>query len=530
MLNKFFKLYQIDFLNFNSPDIYVGAKNNLIQQRAVSDCFSLDPNLKVRANNIPIYRVYKILLITAIATIFFAKNIFADGPVYSIKVKIKGLKDTVCYIGYHYGDKKYIKDTLKVDAEGNCVYEGNKELEGGIYLVIMPNKTYFEILINTKEQKFSLETDTADFVENMKVVGSHENKIFNEYQRFMVKQYKSLPSLNERLEKNKENADSTKIIKEQITKINEEVTEYRLQITDKYPESFLAKIIKTMKEPEVPEPPKDKDGKILDSLFSYKYYKQHFFDDIDFSDGRLMRTPILHEKVMQYMDKLTPIHPDSIIVSADLILEKAKANKDIFRYFLVTLTHKYETSKYMGMDAVFVHLAERYYLTGQAEWADSALIAKIEERVNKLRPTLLGVKATNILLWDTLGKLHSLYELKAKYTIIFFYDPDCGHCEKEIPKMVELYHKVKPYDVEVFGVCTVTDVQKWKDYIKKEKMDWLNVADPYYRSKFRDYYDIYSTPVIYLLDEKKEILAKRIDTEQLENILNKKLGIKEENK
>jgi hypothetical protein len=52
----------------------------------------------------------------------------------------------------------------------------------------------------------------------------------------------------------------------------------------------------------------------------------------------------------------------------------------------------------------------------------------------------------------------------------------------------------------------------------KEKgwTDWINVGDPYMRSKYKLVYDIRSTPQMYLLDEDKRIILKKISAEQFE--------------
>jgi hypothetical protein len=77
-------------------------------------------------------------------------------------------------------------------------------------------------------------------------------------------------------------------------------------------------------------------------------------------------------------------------------------------------------------------------------------------------------------------------------------------------------------------VATEFDVDEWKKFLKEQKIeDWLNVADisfddegnPLANSDWRDKYDIYSTPVVYLLDKEKRILAKRINHDQLKEII-----------
>ncbi len=74
-------------------------------------------------------------------------------------------------------------------------------------------------------------------------------------------------------------------------------------------------------------------------------------------------------------------------------------------------------------------------------------------------------------------------------------------------------------DIKVFAVTTEFDVDKWKAFIKKFDVgNWINVGDiqfdeegnPVATSNWREQYDIHSTPVIYLLDQEKKIIAKRI--------------------
>ena len=60
----------------------------------------------------------------------------------------------------------------------------------------------------------------------------------------------------------------------------------------------------------------------------------------------------------------------------------------------------------------------------------------------------------------------------------------------------------------------------WKEFIVKQETDsWINVIDLENKSNFRGKYNIMGTPRLYLLDEKKKIIAKQIDSEALNQIL-----------
>jgi thiol-disulfide isomerase/thioredoxin len=281
----------------------------------------------------------------------------------------------------------------------------------------------------------------------------------------------------------------------------------------------LTAVFKASTEPDVPEPPKNADGSI-DSLFRYRYFRAHYFDNINMKDDRLLRTPVFAPKIKQYVERIIPQHPDSICVGAQKMIDLTDEKSDIFKYLVFYITNTYEKSNIMGMDAVFVCMAEQYYLSGKAFWIDSAQTEKIRERVNALKPCLIGKQAYNMRMYKPDFQQISLNEVKNRYTIIYFWDPSCGHCQKVTPKLSEFYKtNGEKFDVEVFGVYIETDTTEWFKYIKEKELTWLNVADLTLKTNFRAYYDIYSTPVIYVLDRNKKIIAKRIDVENLVDFL-----------
>ena len=437
-------------------------------------------------------------------------------PGYEIKFVMKELKDTTVSLGYYYGDKQYLKDSARVDGNGNFMFKGDERLDPGIYLVIMPDKNYYEIILD-KEQHFSVETKGPNYIENMKIKGSKENILFYEYLNFINPKGKE----SEKLRKQYEGAsakDSVNI-KSKLEALDKEVVAYKKDFREKNPDSFVALIFKAMDDPKLPEIPKGEDGK-EDQAEKFKIYKKHFWDNIDFTDDRILRTPIYHNKLERYMKQLTVQYPDSINKSADVIAEKASANKELFKYTVFWITNTYERSKIMGMDAVFVHMAENYYMTNRAHWVDSAQLARISERAMQLKPILIGKTAPDLFLRDKDNKVVSLHNTKGEYTVLYFWDPDCGHCKKVTPKLNDLYLKMKDKGVNVYAVSIYPDLEKIQKFVKEKDIKFINVYDPYHQFNFKQTYDIYSTPVVYVLDKDKKILAKRLDVEQIEDFLN----------
>ncbi|MCK9612918.1 MAG: DUF5106 domain-containing protein [Bacteroidales bacterium] len=467
-------------------------------------------------------------LTNIILTTLFAGNIALHQPSsqisnlqsgYKIRAKITGVADSNCYLGHYYGQHQYIDDTAKANSKGELLFEGAEPLPGGIYFIVTPKKRFFEFIINT-EQELTLETDTSDLVKNMKIKGSKENQLFYEYLNYANEGQKIFNNLRKKYELLKDHKDSLEVIKTQMEKAESDVKNYKIDFIKKHPDTFIARVFIASRDPELPEIPILPNGR-PDSVFRYYYFKNHYWDNIDFSDDRILRTPVFYNRINNYFTNLIMQHPDTIIAEADKIVEKARANKEMFKYVVWYLTYTYETSKIMGFDAIFVHMVETYYMTNQCYWMSATTLENIVKRAKKFKPILLGKEAPPLIMQDTSLQLQSLYAIKAAYTVLLFWDYECGHCKTEIPKLVELYKtKKSELGIEVFAVCTDTNMAEMKKFIRKNNMPFINVNGPRaVTPHFAETYDIYSTPVIYLLDDKKKIVAKRIDYEQVEEII-----------
>jgi peroxiredoxin len=471
-------------------------------------------------------------LIFTIFTLFFTLSIIAGTPEtpYEIKVKFKSLKNQECYLGFEFGTQKYVTDTTQIDDKGVAVFKGDKALDGGIYLIITKKKDFFEFILT--ESKVYLETDTGDFIKNTKVIVSDENKVFFAYLNFMQDNYTQKLDIEKNLKGYKEPVDSLKIkpLKLKLNQLDTASKYYRKDLAKNYPNSFFVKILKSLDEPLAREKMTNESDSVY-SLYIYNFYQWHFFDNVDFSDKRLLRTPVLENKMDKYLDKLTYRNPDSVKYAAARVIEKSRANDEVFKYVLPRVFNKYASSKYMGQDAIFVYLAEKYYLNGLAYWTDSSQLSKIYDRVVKVKNNLIGLKAPELIMKDTNDKYVSLNQMKSVYTVLIFWDASCGHCKKEVPRLKQIYDSIGNRDsFDVFAVYIGTDIKEWKNFIKEHKLTWVNASDVHNYSNFRMLYDIYSTPVVYILDDKKLIQAKRIAVDQICEIVSALKREKQRNK
>jgi peroxiredoxin len=261
------------------------------------------------------------------------------------------------------------------------------------------------------------------------------------------------------------------------------------------------------------------DGK-PDQILQYKYYLKHFFDYIDFSDGALVRTPLIHTKLNQFFSNVVPGHPDSVIRYVDKIIDLAEADPEMFQFTVQYLLNHYSQPKIMGMDAVYVHIGENYYMNGRAHWVSDQNLDLIRTRVKTLKPLLIGAPAPPLQGMETPDSVGiHLNDIEAKLIILYFWEPDCSFCKTATPKLMGTYRKFKDRDVVVLAVNTRLDVETWKSFIAEHELTWMNVYSPHNIRSVLTNYDAYSTPKLFILDSDKKIAAKDIGVEQIDQVI-----------
>ena len=457
----------------------------------------------------------KFLIISII--IGFATNSIAQG--YEISLKVKNLKDSMIYLGNHYGNGYYLVDSLNLDSQGQLIFKGDKTLPGGIYFMLYPSGKYFDFLID-RDQKFSITTDTTDFVNTVKFADSYQNESFFNYQKYLNQQNQEISRLKADQKKYITKIDTLMLIEDNVQLIYNKIYLRKEEMISKHPDSLISVILKASL-PIVPPPaPMDSMGNLLDSLHDYKYVKLHFFDNINFGDERLLRTAIIQNKVLDYLNQMVVPHYDSVCREVDRVVEMASVNKEVYKYVLNMLFQYYNKSLVISDENVFVYIAEKYFLSGKTPWVLPELNQKLTDDLKKRKPNLIGVVAPDFKMMDDKGKPLSLRLTQNKYTVLYFFDVDCEICKEVSPELLNLYRIIKDRGVNVIAIYVGKDKSKWLKYIEEKRLSWINVWDPDNKTGFRENYNIAGTPVIYLLDEDQKIVAKKINIDQLMGFFN----------
>lgn len=443
-----------------------------------------------------------------IVLLFFGIHYDSSAQGYHIQATIKEYADSTFVIGhYNRSHTQFVpKDTATANADGQVVFKKSTDLPGGLYVILFPgNSRLIEFVYSGEEKQFSLATDTLDLINHMKISGSKENQLFYEYQQELRKLEKQLAA-----QKQASSTDG------KATALQEQYLSYRKKFFLDNKSTFTAKLLKMVSDPEIPVPPKDSK----DSLWSYHYYKAHYWDAFDFADPRILKTPFFDKKVEQYFTTVVQQVPDSLIKEADFVIKKSAANPDAKSAVVYQIANLYENPKIVGAESVWVHIAEKYYLSGEMGIADESK-ARVGAKVNTLKKLLVGKVMPALPLSDPTGKNFSVNAIPADYTVLFFYSPTCGHCKEAAPQLKEFYEKHKTERIKVIAVATERNVEEWKKFISSQHLEAImHGSDATNTIDFNRGFDVVSTPMIYILDKNKKIIARKMPVNQLDDFLN----------
>lgn len=460
------------------------------------------------------------------------KNTTTNPPVSgpSIKVRVAPLKNTVVYLGSYYGKSRILVDSVKLNAQSEGVFQRKEKYPGGIYFLVSPEKYILQEFLMDQQQRFSLLGDTIK-KEEFQILGSEDNTLFLQYTKESGALALQLQQIDVAFQQAKTEEEKNRL-RSDYKKFDDQLKQLRFSFVQKNPTSNLSAFLNAMKRPEVPPIPII-NGK-ADSLYPYRYVKEHFWDDVLFNDERLLRTPFFEPKIDEYFSQYVSPDADSIIPEIKFMLLSAKGTKELYPYLLMKFTNKYIQPEYMGQEKVFVYLFEQFYLKGDTTILNAASKKTVFERGYSLIANQIGLPAPQLQLAKKEGGRFVLDDVRASFTFISFWDPNCGHCKETVPRVDSIYNASwKNFGVTLVGVNTdEAAMAEWNSFIKDKSLtNWVHVYQPKQEKEadfkqgipnYRQLYDIRSTPTFYLLDKDKRIIAKQLSLEQFDQLIKNK--------
>ena len=437
-----------------------------------------------------------------------------SAPACDIVFNVAGAHDTSLCLTIMYNGKYIIKDTADYISPGVFHCKNEQPLQEGFYTLVSNKSKPYLTFIMPANQRFSVSLDTTANVNAISFKNSPENDEMLLFQRKASESQKKLNAYRKQQTAYKDNQDSVDFYTAKIKELNEEMKSFIMDLIKRNPNYLFSKMQRAGREIELPEPDTNNPE------FLPAYYRQHYWDNIDLTDSRLIFTPVFEPKMKEYFGHVLQYQDvDTINKYVDMVLERTAVDSLMYRYCIDWVSRYYETSKYIGHDGVFVHIVKNNQLQGKCTWMDETLLRKYAKRISHIEPLLIGTKAVELIIPDTTQSSDmrtwiSSHHLPKEYTVLWFFDPDCPKCNKQTTLLKHLYDSLETAGTRNFDVYAIgndSDVERWKKYVRDKKLPWYNVGGNRGNVDYLTIYNIYESgnPSMFIINRKKEIILNR---------------------
>jgi thiol-disulfide isomerase/thioredoxin len=426
----------------------------------------------------------------------------------TITIKVNNLSASKVQLSYLRGESvNFIDSLLSFKNEFHYTFAKNTS-HPGFYRIHIASDRWIDFIIDNED--VYLITDANNITDSMKVIRSENNKLYYEFLE-LNKQYTiNTGELFPLLDKYSKDDKYSISIKNRLDTLQKEYINSINIIYQKNFRSYAARYIRTIQMPEV-----DVNLSIEEKV---DYLKSHFLDNINFDDDDLLYSDAFTIKTLKYItlfrnrqlsnDLLTK----GFLSAVDTLLNKAKVNQLVYQDITECLIDKF---KELGFNMVIDYIVDHYVIKDDL-CLDERLPNSIQQRIDQSKSFLAGRKIPNIAVPDSTGKLIDLNDINSEYTLILFYASWCPHCQKLLPGINELYLNQKEWKLKIFAVSLDTNKSDWLNYIRKNNYNWINISDLKggHSKAVRDY-KIYATPSMFLVNNKKELIAIVSNIEEL---------------
>ncbi|MDP1621032.1 MAG: redoxin domain-containing protein [Bacteroidales bacterium] len=409
-----------------------------------------------------------------------------------------------------YGEKLKAIDSTTTDTGGHFSFTIINRLPG-MYRVFWNKEGFVDLVWNQEDVKFT--TSSVYPEDSLQIFSSLENKINLTYSKLDRINQSKLQLLMPVVDYYPVKDAFYALAKKEMEGIQKSQQRYLDSLAGLYPNSFAVRMAKAYQTPFIPAGI-DKEDRI-------NLLRQHYFDRVDFSDTALLRSMVFVNKAIAYLslysnNRLPQKQLEAEFIKAvTLMLGAASVSPVIYKFWLDYLVGGFD--KY-HFDEVITYIADNFQDPSSCE--DQERKSALQKKLDTFKKIALGKIAPEMEAPDVKGKLVRLSEIRSPYTLVMFYATTCPHCVSMTPRLKELYDNQRPKQFEVMAVSIDTSRNDWINFIKEQKLNWINVSDLNgFGSKSADDFNIYATPTMFLLDAEKKILAKPISLMELEQSL-----------
>ena len=407
------------------------------------------------------------------------------------------------YIGRHYRDEVQLLDSTRYSAKG-YIFRGKRTWPRGIYaLVRQDRKTVLTDFLVDDSRSFTLSGDAKMTATSIKVKGSKANQLMFKYRVTDQEARREADSLRKAGNQ------------EALTALSERMAAYIEQVERIGKDNLYLQLENSCEPAEVPDSITDKPN----------YYRTHYWDPLFNSEfgirnSELLYSPQLFNKMNYYFfGLLYRADADTIIKELDRLMARIGDDTAMTRYVLQFIEPRYyRSTRNIGWDAVWCHIASNYILKGRCPWMRESELYLARQNYNRISKSIIGAHGQELWMLDTTQidapeHWHSSHRQPARYVILWFWDPDCHHCQEQSAELKTLYDSLQTAPdrrFEVYAVGYDSDVEKWKKYVKEHDFRWINVGGPNVNIDYQEAYNVHGAPTMIILDWRRDIIMNKV--------------------
>ena len=428
---------------------------------------------------------------------------------HSINGTITGLENESLYLMQLMGEKRNVVDTVQTDLTGAFIFNMPEERESGMYLIINGPGKAIELIYNNEDIQFVTTGFGND--DDIQVVSSVENLIYYDYLSIKGINLYKLDVLKSLLSNYPPDDDFYSEALKQYTFLQTQIDTRVDELISNNPLTLASRYLRTDRPVFANHMLSDNDQNI--------YLKQHYFDNVDFSDTMLIRSTFLTSKVVTYlslfqMNANSQVElEDNMLMGVDTVLYYAGANQEVYEFLIDFLIHGFES---IGFEKGLEHIANASTLDQFCENTERKL--KLENKLELIKKLAIGQPAPNFTTVDIDGNKIVLSEIVANKTVLVFWASWCPHCDEIMPLINSNYDNGNNYEVITISIDeSKEDLMK---SLKESNYGWINIAELNgWNGAIVEEYGIVATPSIFVLDENKIIIGKPIGKKELASFL-----------
>ena len=451
--------------------------------------------------------IITLLVVTFVSNLSFAQN---------ISIFVKNSTITNCSILQIEGEK-----TTKIDSVKSKKGEYQFSLKGkysGFYRFQLDKRHWLDFINDGND--IEIKTDFNYIIDSLQIVKSESNKLYYSFLK-LNKSYKTKSELlNIILAHYPKDDKYYQTTRAKLLQVQTEYKHFTEVTSQKNPKSFIARYIRAAQLPIVPELTNTPKNPYEDNN-QLKFLKSHSLDNVDFNDGEMIYSNLFTNKAIEYLTYYQnnnlpkELLEKEFIKAVDTLLNKAKVNDLVYQQMTEYLVDGFTK---FGFDNIVNYIIDNYVVKDDV-CLDEEVESSIQKRIGQAKNFKIGSEVPNIILPDTAGNTVDLSKIKSQKLLIIFYASWCPHCQKTIAELIKLYKNQKQKNIEVLAVSLDENRKDWTNFIKNNKLNWINVSDlKGWGGKAAEEYFIYATPTLFLIDSNKRVVAKPLKSSEIKAI------------